>query len=431
MSNFTHPNIINSLKNIYLADKRPWVIGYSGGKDSTMLVSLVFEMLVSIAKEDIDKDIAIICTDTRVEIPAIAERIEDELKNMQTFSDENSLNIHTYLLKSSVEQSFWVNVIGRGYPPPNRMFRWCTQRLKIDPVNKFIRNKLGQWGEAIILLGARRSESSTRSQTMAARPANNNGLRRHNDLPRCWVATPIEYLNTYEVWDYLLEKPNIWGGDNQTLYKLYKDASSGECPLIVDKETPSCGNSRFGCWTCTVVVRDKASEGLLASGDQRMEKLLQYRERLLEIQKPENGYRDLVRKNGQDGPGPITIEARKILLTELLDLQKTTNLPVITEEELHWIQSFWKTARNPDDGLGVSKIMSQYSGIEIPNKHSNMLKEVEIQIADKHDISLDILDRLIGKIKEYEDTSRATGLLNELEQILKDSLNEQLGIKNV
>jgi len=109
-------------------------------------------------------------------------------------------------------ESFWVNIIGRGYPPPNRTFRWCTQRLKIDPVNALVKQRVGHWGEAILHLGARRAESSTRAQTMAARQTR-NGLRRHPDLPRVWVSNPIEFLSTEEVWAYLLQNPNPWGGD--------------------------------------------------------------------------------------------------------------------------------------------------------------------------------------------------------------------------
>jgi DNA sulfur modification protein DndC len=139
-----------------------------------------------------------------------------------------------------------VNIIGRGYPPPNRVFRWCTQRLKIDPVSVFVRKGIGHWGEAILHLGARRAESSTRAQTMADRETR-NGLRRHPDLPRVWVSNPIEFLTTEEVWAYLLQTPNPWGGDNQALYKLYSNAAGGECPIQIDTSTPACGNSRFGC----------------------------------------------------------------------------------------------------------------------------------------------------------------------------------------
>lgn len=101
-----------------------------------------------------------------------------------------------------------------------------------------------------------------------------NGLHRHPDLPCVWVSNPIEFLTTEDVWACLLQKPSPCGGDNRPLYKLYAGASNGECPIQIDTSTPSYGNSRFGCWTCTVVERDRASEGLLASGDQRVEMLL-------------------------------------------------------------------------------------------------------------------------------------------------------------
>jgi hypothetical protein len=139
-----------------------------------------------------------------VEIPAIAEMVEGTLSRMQKFSQQNELNIEVNLLKPPPEQSFWVNMIGRGYPPPNRTFRWCTQRLKIDPVNVFVNQRLGHWGEAILHLGARREESASRAQTMAGR-ARRNGLNRHPDLPRVWVSNPIEFLTTEEVWAYLLQ----------------------------------------------------------------------------------------------------------------------------------------------------------------------------------------------------------------------------------
>jgi DNA sulfur modification protein DndC len=196
-----------------------------------------------------------VCTDTRVEIPAIVERIESTLARMRKFSDDHGLNMEVHLLRPADEQSFWVNIIGRGYPPPNRTFRWCTQRLKIDPVTRFVERRMGRWGDAILHLGARRAEIATRAQAIAGRETR-NGLSRHPDLPRVWVSNPIQHLTTEEVWAYLLQRPNVWGGDNRALYKLYHAAGGGECPIHIDTSTPSCGNSRFGCWTCTVVERD-------------------------------------------------------------------------------------------------------------------------------------------------------------------------------
>lgn len=416
--------IRDSLRELYLSDQRPWLVGYSGGKDSTMLASMIFTVVGSIPPDQRTKPVSILCTDTRVEIPAIVEMIEGSLAKMQKYSREQDLNIDVHLLRPPVEESFWVNIIGRGYPPPNRNFRWCTQRMKIDPVNKFVQKRLGHWGEAILHLGARRSESSTRSQTMANREAR-NGLRKHPDLPRVWVSNPIEFLETADVWAYLIQVPNPWGGDNRALFKLYRDAS-GECPVHIDTSTPACGNSRFGCWTCTVVEQDKAGEGLLASGDERMEKLLEFRETLLEFREPSNGWRDQRRMNGNEGPGPLTIEARRELLSRLIKLQEETGLRVISDDELLLIQKMWNGARRPDDGNGVARIIERQRGVIMNDwDDTTELRQTQETVANEKGICSDTLRRLLSKVEEYSESHRAFGLPDDLLNILKDDLEEQ------
>ena len=412
----------DSLVELYHSDSRPWLVGFSGGKDSTMLASLIFEAVESIPESQRTKLIAVLCTDTRVEIPAVSRAVESALELMGQYSKEKNLNINVHLLKPPPEQSFWVNIIGRGYPPPNRTFRWCTQRLKIDPVSKFVQQNIGHWGEAILHLGARRAESSTRAQTMAGMDSR-NGLRRHPDLARVYVSNPIEFLSTEEVWAYLLQKKNPWGGDNRALYKMYANASGGECPIQIDTSTPACGNSRFGCWTCTVVERDKASEGLLAAGDEVMEHLLGFRAKLVEAQNPLNGWRDTKRMNGADGPGPLTIEGRRQLLEALLKLQQETKLTLISPEEILLIQQMWKAARNPDDGLGVSRIVQSTKGeTEMAIGDGNQLRDLEERIAGQLNVRADTLRRMLAKVEEYSDSHRAHGLPDDLLNILKDDL---------
>jgi len=389
-----------------------------------MLASLVFDAVLSIPTSQRKKPVAVLCTDTRVEIPAIVEMVERTLARMHKCSQQNELNIEVTLLRPPPEQSFWVNLIGRGYPPPNRTFRWCTQRLKIDPVTAFVNQRLGHWSEAILHLGARRAESSTRAQTMAERETR-KGLRRHPDLPRVWVSNPIEFISTEEVWAYLLQKPNPWGGDNRALYRLYADASNGECPIQIDTSTPSCGNSRFGCWTCTVVERDKASEGLLAAGDERMEHMLAFRETLLEFRDANNGWRDHRRMNGNEGPGPLTIEGRRELLKRLLALQEETGLTLITPEELLLIQQQWKAARDPDDGRGVARIVNRHRGMIMNTdlNELNRVRELEEKIAKELGIRADTLRRMLAKVEDYSESHRAMGLPDDLLNILKDDLD--------
>ncbi|OGI52510.1 MAG: hypothetical protein A3B81_06180 [Candidatus Muproteobacteria bacterium RIFCSPHIGHO2_02_FULL_65_16] len=421
-----YQDIKKSLRQLYLDDNRPWLVGFSGGKDSTMLASLVFDAVLSLPPAERTKPISVVCTDTRVEIPAIADMVEGALDRMRKCSQQHNLNIDANLLKPTIEESFWVNIIGRGYPPPNRVFRWCTQRMKIDPVSVFVQQRLGHWGEAILHLGARRAESSTRAQTMAGRETR-NGLRRHPDLPRVWVSNPIEFLTTEDVWAYLLQKPNPWGGDNRPLYKLYASASNGECPIQIDTSTPSCGNSRFGCWTCTVVERDKASEGLRASGDERMEKLIEFRETLLFYRDPANGKRDNRRMNGNDGPGPLLISARRELLKQLLALQENVGLQLISPEELLLIQQMWKAARDPDDGRGVARIVNKQRGVVMSAdlNELNRLREMEEEVAREKGIDAETLRRMLAKVEEYSESHRAHGLPDDLLNILKDDLENQ------
>jgi len=415
-------NIIREgLKDLYVSDQRPWIVGFSGGKDSTMVASLIYEAVSGIPQEQRTKPIAILCSDTRVEIPAIVEMIEGTLVRMRQHSNDNQLNIEVHLLKPPAEQSFWVNIIGRGYPPPNRTFRWCTQRLKIDPVSTFVNQRTAQWGESILHLGARKAESASRARSLKSRDKM-NGLRRHEDLARVWISNPIEDLTTEEVWAYLLQSPNPWGSSNSALYRLYANASGGECPLVVDKNTPSCGNSRFGCWTCTVVERDKASEGLLASGDERMEKLIDFRETLSWYRDPANGQRDKHRMNGAEGNGPLHIEARKSLLAKLLELEKTSGMSILSQEELYEIQRFWNSARQPDDGDGVARIFANNHGDAMSEKKNNQLREIEFAVATEKEINPDTLRRMIQKVADYGESHRAMGLPDDLLRILQDDL---------
>ena len=198
-------------------------------------------------------------------------------------------------------------------------------------------------------------------------------------------------------------------------------AGGGECPIQIDTSTPACGNSRFGCWTCTVVDRDKASEGLLENGDERMEHLLGFRETLLEFRNPENGHRDIKRKNGADGPAHSKSKVRRELLKRLLKLQEETALTLITPEELLLIQQMWKAARDPDDGRGVARIVNKQRGVIMSAdlRELNRLREMEEEVAGEKKVNADTLRRMLAKVEEYSESNRAHGLPDDLLNILK------------
>ncbi|MCT6922144.1 MAG: DNA phosphorothioation system sulfurtransferase DndC [Staphylococcus epidermidis] len=290
------------IKKAYQEDDRPWVVGYSGGKDSTVVVQLVFEALSEMNPVDLKKKVYVISSDTLIETPLIINSINKTLTLIQDAAFKKGLPIETHKVQPEPKNSFWVNLIGRGYPSPNQTFRWCTDRLKIEPANSFVMNKVSSFGEVIMVLGVREDESVSRGNSIREHTIDGQLFMRHSTLPNAFVYAPIRSFSLDDVWDYLLTNPSPWGDDNYELHRLYQDSNSGECPLVIDKNIKesagSCGNSRFGCWVCTVVTEDKALTGFIQSGHDWMKPLLDFRNWLTAI-RDDRTKRMKYRMNGQ------------------------------------------------------------------------------------------------------------------------------------
>ncbi|WP_019566302.1 DNA phosphorothioation system sulfurtransferase DndC [Agrobacterium sp. 10MFCol1.1] len=374
---------IEEIQRVYLSDNRPWVVGYSGGKDSTCTLQLVWQALSELPEEQRRKPVFVISSDTLVETPVIVRYIDVTLERIDTAARAQGLPIQTQKVMPRVDRSFWVNLIGRGYPAPSRRFRWCTERLKIEPADEFIRERVAEYGEVVMVLGVRTSESATRAQSMSFHKIKGSLLSRHSSLLNAFVYAPIEAFSTDDVWTYLLQNDSPWGNDNRDLVAMYRNASSGECPLVVDTTTPSCGNSRFGCWVCTVVTKDKSMEAMIDSGEDWLEPLLDYRDMLAETQDPAKKrlYRDFRRRSGQVSfigdsatpvPGPYTLDFCRELLTKLLQTQVEVHrnappgesAPLIHEAELHEIRKIWRAERG-DWADSVPSIVREVLGRDL------------------------------------------------------------------
>ena len=203
-------NIIREIMVVYKHDDRPWLIGYSGGKDSTLLVSLVYEAVKRLknAGSELGKKIYVITSDTMVENPIVKRYMHSSSSSINTAADEwhDNLPIEAHLIYPEQDQTFWSRVIGLGYPTPEPPgFRWCTERLKINPMNKFVNERINESGEIIILLGVRKGESSTRLKTITAREIEGKLLNLHNDIPNAYVYNPITNIPNDLVWEFLLK----------------------------------------------------------------------------------------------------------------------------------------------------------------------------------------------------------------------------------
>ena len=330
--------------------EKPWIIGFSGGKDSTLVVHLVIDHLMKLPRSERIRNVHVVANDTLVESPLVMQHVNASLAEIEKATRAFDLPVTVAITAPHSDQTFWVNVIGRGYPTPNRSFRWCTDRMKIRPTSAYVREQASITGEVILLLGVRRSESSHRA-SLVARYDNGSRLNRHNDLSGCLVFRPILELNSDDVWEFLSENNPPWGGSHQRLIQLYRDAGGGECPVVTSfRDAPSCGStsSRFGCWTCTVVTKDKSLTGFVDSGFDQFKPLLEFRDWLLEIRndpqrrlaRRRNG-KVTITKSGIFVSGPFNLATRREILNRLLNLQEQTGMELIRSLEIERIRELW------------------------------------------------------------------------------------------
>ena len=436
-------NIIDEIIDQYLfADKslRPWIIGFSGGKDSTVMLQFVWKALQHIKQLGLVpyRQIYIVCNDTMVENPVITEYVYRVLEKIEQAAVEQDLPIRVIKTIPRLEDSFWVNLIGKGYPAPNNAFRWCTERLKIKPTQRFILEQVDEFGEAIILIGTRSAESASRAKSMKKHAIKGKRLSKHPTQPNTFMYAPIRYLSLEEVWYTINTMPSPWGASNDELFQIYSDASADdyECPTVVtDKEHKSCGQSRFGCWTCTVVKQDKSMSALIENGLTWLKPLLQLRNELAEERNIiEN--RMPQRRNGTDainGMGPYYPKYRASVLLRLLQAQKEIqkdkpHVELITNQELIAIQTIWY--RDFVFDQKVSEIYHNAYKSDLDMKDHNEKKEKELELLKKscqeNPQDFELIQELLTLQNNKSLLNRKRGLKDDIETRIEEYLKKSI-----
>lgn len=429
------------------ADKsdRPWIIGFSGGKDSTVLLTLVWIALQRIKQDlpypfQLRRPVYVVCNDTMVENPIISSYIDDVLVKIEEGARDQGIPIIVKKTVPKLEESFWINVLGKGYPVPNNSFRWCTDKLKIKPTSNFLLEQIDEKGEAIVLLGTRYEESATRERSMRKHEVDGKRLSKHNTNANTYVYAPIKELMLEEIWYIINTVSSPWGFDNSILFQIYSDASADdyECPTVVTNKThSSCGQSRFGCWTCTVVKKDKSMTGLIENGQNWMQPLLEFRNRLVENRNISSN-RSETRRNGmpaidEEGhrSGNYEPHYRATTLKELLEIQKQVqkerpHITLITNQELIAIQVTWN--RDLIFDYHVGDIYRQVYNKEISTNNIKSLDETERRILKdvcKEDVSYyHLIDNLITLQESKTLMISRYGLHNDVENRIESFVNE-------
>ncbi|MBW4491813.1 MAG: DNA phosphorothioation system sulfurtransferase DndC [Oscillatoria princeps RMCB-10] len=457
--------LTKEIQELYCLDEIPWAIGYSGGKDSTAALQLVWNAISELPLEKRTKTIYVITNDTLVENPIVSAWVRNSLERMKVASQEQGMPIEPHLTYPAVKDTFWVCLIGKGYPAPRNRFRWCTERLKIKPADSFIRDVIRTKGEVILVLGTRKAESIQRAKNMAKHREwrLRDRLNTNPSRPNSLIYLPIEDWRTDEVWIYLNQWPNPWGNSNKDLLTMYRGATAdNECPLVIDTSTPSCGDSRFGCWVCTMVSKDKSMEAMIQNDEDKewMQPLLDIRNELdIEDDRVKRDFRRIYGKvelfeRNVDGkisvepmPGPYTKEWREKWLRKVLAAQtqirstgpeEMRDITLITLEELSEIRRIWLEEKHEfDDSL--PKIYKEVTGVEFqdprPGADRSLLGSDEWEVLEEictgDAMHLELMAKLLNTERQFYMKARRTGIYDSLEKCFEtSSRSKEEAIKN-
>jgi DNA sulfur modification protein DndC len=301
-----------------------WIVTFSGGKDSTSVAIIALEM--ALASQNAVRRIDLVYADTQMEIPTIQQFALKFLAAARTSKRLAPLNLVTHRVVPEMHERYWVLLLGRGYPPPHQRFRWCTRRLKIEPAERALRH-VTQEGSSAILTGVRFGESKSRDRRLLSSCSRGGEcgqgvwFQYSQRIGATYIAPIIDWEEC-DVWDYLdLVAPTL-GYDTHDLVDLYNGA-----------------DTRFGCWTCTVVSQEKALTRTVERPEwNHLRPLLEFRSRLWA------STREATTRLQVDGrPGRLNLATRKRLLRELLGAQKAAGFQLIHRDEIAAIRLAWKS----------------------------------------------------------------------------------------
>ena len=301
---------------------RHWAIAYSGGKDSTAVVTLVASLIASGAIQP-PESLTVLYADTRMELPPLQAAAMLVLQTLQR------RGIHTQVVLPALDDRFFVYIFGRGVPPPKNLFRWCTSQLKVEPMETALASLRNHYGEKFLMLtGVRVGESAARDQRIALSCSKDGAecgqgwFQQKTPEAIADVLAPCLHWRVCHVWDWLTFYAPDSGFPTQVIAEVYGGEEKEEI------------NARTGCIGCNLASKDVALDTLLHLPQwlylaplKRLKPLYQ------ELTRPQ--YR--LRKDGTDrrkdgtlaaNPmrlGPLTMEARRYGLAQVLDIQEQVN----------------------------------------------------------------------------------------------------------
>lgn len=302
------------------------LVSFSGGKDSTV----VLQHVLAAIEGETGKKMLIVNSDTLMEIPFFQSYVERTKCRLTDYIKKSGINAEVVTVHPKAKDSFWVSVLGKGYPAAHMGFRWCTGKLKIDPISKFTRQAVNGHTYSVFV-GVRSAESALRAKI----------YKKKDYKPNHYA--PILDWTAHDVWEYLMTETCPWG-DHRELINVYK-YSSDEC-VYGEAQGVCVGNARYGCWPCPLQkVTQLNMIGYHTKDEERYQKLKEFKQLLVGCANTKS-YRSRIRRNGEKGTGPFLVEIRQMLFQKLKEIETATGWRLITDEEESFIRQHWSIDRD-------------------------------------------------------------------------------------
>ena len=310
--------------------------------------------------------ITVLYADTRQELPPLHNAALGVLRALE------ARGFDTRVVLPQLDHRFFVYMLGRGVPPPSNTFRWCTPKLKVMAMERELGALQQQTGEKLLMLtGVRVGESAARDQRIALSCSRDGGECGQGWFQQSTAAAiadtlaPLLHWRVCHIWDWLVKADLDLGFPTFEIAEVY-----GHDPLEAQGEAEPI-NARTGCMGCPLVQEDAALERVIANPKWAyLAPLRQLRPLYWEVKRPQ--YR--LRKHGelrQDGTlakkqgrlGPLTLEARRWMLGEVLRIEAEVNgaaaasgqphLSLINDQELARIEALMAANTWPEKWDGT------------------------------------------------------------------------------
>jgi DNA sulfur modification protein DndC len=303
------------------AKYKHWCVAYSGGKDSSATVTLVANLIES-GQIPSPESLTVLYADTRMELPPLL------ISALSVLGELRRRGIETKIVYPPIDHRFFVYMFGRGVPPPSNVFRWCTPKLKVNPMLSAVQERFESIGEKFLMItGVRLGESAVRDQRIILSCSRDGAecgqgwFQESAPQHVCDTLSPLVHWRVCHVWDWLMFYAPAEGFPTTAIAESYGGDEAQEA------------NARTGCVGCNLVEEDRALDLVLRLPRWRyLEPLKQLRPLYRELKESKHRLRkiDELKKDGslaakQGRLGPLTLEARQYGLDRVLAIQGAIN----------------------------------------------------------------------------------------------------------